>query len=369
MDDSATNNELQPTGFVFVICQQGTEAALKKELARSHPNLRFAFSRPGFVTFKVDPESPLPLRFTLKSTLARTYGWSAGKAIGEDAAALAKEVSSSPAWHACSNLHVWQRDPAIPGSRGFEPGVSPLAASIAESFANIERAKDAPPLAINRVASPDAIVLDVVLVEPNEWWYGFHIASSTPARWPGGVPLMDTSTEQISRAYYKIFEALLWAGVHLGADDTVAEIGSAPGGSCQRLLELGAKVIAIDPAEMEESVVAHENLTWVRRKGQEVRKRDFRGVEWLVTDISATPSYTLETVGEIVAHRDVDIKGLILTLKLTDLKMVEQIPEWIATVRKMGFSVVKARQLAFNRREFCLIAAKDRFLLRSRRRK
>ena len=275
----------------------------------------------------------------------------------------------SPAWQSCTDLHVWQRDPAVPGTRGFEPGVSPLAASVAESFTSVERGADAPPLAINRVASPDAVVMDVVLVEPNQWWHGFHIASTTPARWPGGVPLMDTSAEQISRAYYKIFEAMLWAGIHLGEGDTVAEIGSAPGGSCQRLLELGANVIAIDPAEMEDAIVQHENLTWIRRKGQEVRKRDFRDVGWLVTDMSATPSYTLETVGEIVAHRDVDIKGLILTLKLTDLAMVQQIPDWIDAVRKMGFGVVKARQLAFNRREFCLVAAKDRYLLRSRKRK
>src|SRR5690349_20007277 len=39
--------------FVFATCQVGAEIALKQEVARTAPNLRFAYSRPGFLTFKV----------------------------------------------------------------------------------------------------------------------------------------------------------------------------------------------------------------------------------------------------------------------------------------------------------------------------
>ncbi len=43
---------MKPSPFYFTICQVGAEKALKEEMARIAPDLRFAFSRPGFVTFK-----------------------------------------------------------------------------------------------------------------------------------------------------------------------------------------------------------------------------------------------------------------------------------------------------------------------------
>ena len=39
--------------FLFAVAQAGAERPLKNEVARVHPQLRFAFSRPGFVTFRV----------------------------------------------------------------------------------------------------------------------------------------------------------------------------------------------------------------------------------------------------------------------------------------------------------------------------
>ena len=64
-------------------------------------------------------------------------------------------------------------------------------------------------------------------------------------RWPGGVPLFDTTVETYSRAYFKLKEALLWSGITVKPGDVCAEIGSAPGGASQLLLEMGARVIGI----------------------------------------------------------------------------------------------------------------------------
>ena len=46
-------------GFIFITCQIGAEAAVKGELARDWPGLRFAYSRPGFLTFKIVGEHGL----------------------------------------------------------------------------------------------------------------------------------------------------------------------------------------------------------------------------------------------------------------------------------------------------------------------
>ena len=62
-----------------------------------------------------------------------------------------------------------------------------------------------------------------------------------------------------------------------------------------------------------------------------------------------------------------DVTGVVLTLKLVDMKFADQIGEFRKRVKGLGFSVVKTRQLAFNRGEICLVGVKDRFAHRSSR--
>ena len=360
-----------PANFIFATCQAGAEAALRKEIPENHPELKLAFSRPGFVTFKVDAENRLPDRYTLKSTLARTSGWSLGRAESENASEIIASIIECEALGRADVIHVWQRDRKLPGAGGFEPGVSVLANEVGQQVIAAMQAsgKFSNKPALNKVARPDAVVFDICLVENNQWWYGFHEANTTAGRWPGGVPLMDTDNDPISRAYFKLKEALLWSGIPVSEGDVCAELGSAPGGACQLLLEKGAKVIAIDPAELEADVVKHPNLTHIRRRGHEVRKRDFREVRWLFADISMVPNYTLDTVSAIVSHDAVDIKGMALTLKLTNWDLLDSVPVWLKRVKDLGFKHVRVRQLAFNRQEICLIAAKDKFVLRSSKKK
>lgn len=356
--------------FIFVSCQAGAEAALRKEVPGNHKELKLAFSRPGFVTFKVDPENRLPDRFTLKSTLARTSGWSLGRVESDKSENIIAKIieDASEILARASVIHVWERDRKMPGAGGFEPGVSVLATEVGQQLlAAMKSMPDKFPNepTLNKVARPDAFVFDLCVVEPNQWWFGFHEANSTAGRWPGGVPLFDTEADPVSRAYFKLKEALLWSGLPIAEGDVCAELGSAPGGACQLLLEKGAKVLAIDPAEMEPEILAHPSLTHIRRRGHEVKKRDFRDVRWLFADITMVPNYTLDTVSEIVAHDAVDIKGMALTLKLTNWDLLESVPDWIARIKALGFKHIRTRQLAFNRLEICLIAAKDKFILRS----
>ncbi len=352
-----------PAPFIFVICQNGAESATKLEIMNNHPNLNLAFSRPGFITFKVSSETPLPQRFTLKSALARTYGWSLGKCTSQDASSMVAEISTLAEFKKSNHLHVWQRDPFTPGKNGFEPGISALANEVGNLFkATADEASTK--LVVNKESKPDDLIFDVVMVEPNEWWYGYHFASTVAGRWPGGTPAIDTTVETYSRAYLKLSEALLWSGITIQPGDICAEIGSAPGGACQLLLEKGANVIGIDPAEMETGILEHKNFVHIRKRGSDVKRKEFRNTKWLLSDLNADPKFSIETVADIVNHPLVDVKGIILTLKFSEWKNATSISDLMKAVKALGFQVVKARQLAFNRREICLVAVKDKFVLR-----
>jgi 23S rRNA (cytidine2498-2'-O)-methyltransferase len=161
---SSDKNTRNP--FIFVVCQHGAEKALRSEVLGNHPTLKLAFSRPGFITFKAD-QADLPESFSLKSTLARTWGWSLGKIANESAQVLADEIVQQSQFAQCSHVHVWERDRALPGKNGFEPGISPLSAEVS---ALIEASNQSTSKSFNRVAQANDRVFDIVMVEPNEWW-------------------------------------------------------------------------------------------------------------------------------------------------------------------------------------------------------
>jgi hypothetical protein len=81
----------------------------------------------------------------------------------------------------------------------------------------------------------------------------------------------------------------------------------------------------------------------------------------LLVDVNVAPNYTLDTAEEIVTSAKTNIRGLILTMKLTDWSLAEHIEGYRQRVRNWGFKVIRTRQLAFNRHEFCLIALRNRY--------
>ena len=153
--------------------------------------------------------------------------------------------------------------------------------------------------------------------------------------------------------------------VPLAAGDLCVEIGCAPGGAAQLLLEKGLRVIGIDPAEVAPSILEHPRFEHWKKRAADIRRKQFRKVKWLFADSNVAPQHTLDAVGDIVTYPDVDVQGLVLTLKLPDWQLAEQIPDYVAQVKSWGLQDVRTRQLAFNRQEICLAAYRTRWTIGS----
>jgi 23S rRNA (cytidine2498-2'-O)-methyltransferase len=367
--------------FVFMTCRAGAEAALKAEVARTEPTWRPAFSRPGFLTFKVPSDKPLDERQLTHPlwTLARTHGISLGRFSGTELSSLVDQlwrndglvtlVSREP----FVDIHVWQRELHTADEDASDSVVTPLAVQIDQAV------RDAAPdscakVKVNRVSNQtpirkrpterDGLVLDVVLVEPGEWWIGYHRAVTLVERWPGGVIPVRMPAHAVSRAYMKMEEALQWSGLPVTVGDECVEIGCAPGGASQALLDRGLFVTGIDPAEVDPTVLEHPRFRHLKKRGKEVRRQEFLGVRWLAADMNIAPAGTLETIEAIVTHPGISIRGLVLTLKFADWGDVEQVPEFVERVRGWGFRDVRVRQLATGGTEVCLAALRRKALRR-----
>ena len=369
------------TQYLYCSCQNGAQHVLKDEILSVWPTFRLAFSRPGFVTFKVPDDFPansLPT-LNLKSTFARTSGIGLGKLTNDDQTEMIQQlVAELPLEQLppLKHVHVWQRDPVLPGNRDFEPGRNELtdkiASEIAQKLQSTKSSTDTATASLasaNQIAKVDEAILDVIMVEPNQWWFGWHQATTTVSRWPGGIYSMRLPEHAVSRAYLKMAEALQWARLPIAAQDVVAEIGSAPGGSCQMLLENNFQVIGIDPAQMHTSVLEHPKFTHVRNRVSEMRRSGFSNVKWIMSDSTVTPTYTLDSVEHIVTRDDVNIRGMLLTLKLTNWELVKELPQYLDRIRGWGYQYIRTRQLAFNRREICVAVMKSRAIRRIKRRR
>ncbi|MEN6405193.1 MAG: SAM-dependent methyltransferase [Thermoguttaceae bacterium] len=354
--------------FLFVTCQVGAERAVKNEVAHGWPAFRFAYSQPGFLTFKLPEPHQLPDNFDLKSVFARASGFSLGKVAHPSPEKLAEEVWGKCDKYTIQRIHVWEKDRAAPGDHRYEPGLTDVAREVHHRL--IECCPRPQHLArtaadLSAPARQGELVLDCVLISPELWWIGYHRVASVGSSYPGGMMSLELPEDAVSRAWLKMEEGLRWSGLPIPRGARVAEIGSAPGGASQAMLARGLAVTGIDPAEMAPVVLKHPNFTHIRRRSPQVRRREFRKIRWLTADMNVAPNYTLDAIEAIVTHPEVSIRGMLLTLKLPDWQLAEHVPEYLARIQSWGYNLVRARQLLHDRREFCVAALQKPFRRKS----
>ena len=367
LDDSMTSQTSRspsspsspPGGFLLCACQGGAEAALKARMAEVLPAARPAAWRRGIVSFKLPPAaesstagSPaLPVDLIERLVFARTAFHSLGQVTGVDPAALATAALELAGRAGFANVHVWPRQ-FEPGPRGAE-AVAAAAEARRILLAGCGLARGTDP-----VAGPGSRVLDGGLDTPDRWWVGWHIASEPVTRWPGGIypPATGPLPEAVvSRAWLKLDEAIATFGIEWGPGARVVELGCAPGGACQRLLEAGLEVVGVDPALVDATVAAQPRFTQWRMRAREVPLKRFVGVSWLLADMNIDPKSTLESLGRVATAKGVKLAGIVATLKIPDWSRAAELPAWLATFRGWGFEP-RARQLSSGGREVCVVA-------------
>jgi 23S rRNA (cytidine2498-2'-O)-methyltransferase len=342
--------------FLLLACQGGAERALTDRVSaiafdRDQP--RPAAWRRGVVTFRL-PEPPADDAvdvFAADLVFARCLIRSLGQVTGDMLAtriARAVDLAGSGPW---DDVHVWHR------TDGVDAAAQEIRAALRAACRLPGRDTSAVPAVANTVATnlPGERILDCVVDEADRWWIGWHRVGPPPSGWPGGIYPRGLPPEAVSRAWLKLDEALAVFAVTPAAGERAIELGSGPGGACQRLLEAGLDVVGVDPAAMDPRVAGHPRFTHWRMRARDVKQRAFRGCDWLVTDMNIDPRSTLEALGRIVTAPGVRPRGIIATLKIPDWSRAAELPDWLDAFRGWGYPP-RARQLSSGGREVCVVA-------------
>ena len=85
-------------------------------------------------------------------------------------------------------------------------------------------------------------------------------------------------------------------------------------------------------------------------------KRDLgQGVTWFMSDMNQSPDVVLKECARFCKMAP-SIRGVLITLKLTDLLQVADKAQWFAALREMGFHTIRLQQLSVHHKELALLA-------------
>ena len=355
--------------FLLCVCQPGAEAALRRRASEMIPALQPAAWRQGVVTFRLPPGQNLPTAAEL--VFARGVFHSLGQVRGDGDRALVLAARALAGERRFLRVHLWHRL-SPPGRTEREAGRTEREAgrtereagrarpeAIAGSRAALVAAVGLDPAA-DPVAAVGDLVLDCIVDAPDRWWVGWHHAADRSSCWPGGIypaaylPLPEGT---VSRAWLKLTEAIDLFDIPFVRGQRAVELGASPGGACQRLLAAGLDVVGVDPALVDPRVGSLPRFTQWRMRAREVPLERFRGVDWLVVDMNIDPKSTLAAIERVANARQVQLAGIVATLKIPDWSRAEELPAWLDAFRSWGF-LPRARQLSSAGREVCVVATR-----------
>ena len=320
---------------------------MKRELAQKRPDLRFAFSRPGLTTFKVDAAR---VDEPSASSFARAYGRSLGRAT-----TVAEVLAHAAGLPQPLVLHVFERDPDRPATSAIG----------ARGHACRRAAKPARCRTVRRgVRSRSPChVIDVIVApgeEPDDGIFvGYHRHDDTRGPLPGGVPHVAIPPAAPSRAWAKIEEAIRWSGLTPRPGEHAIELGSAPGGASFALLERGLHVHGVDPGAMDPRVLAYAGPHGNRftHHAHAGRRGRAQGLRARTSGSRATSTWrrwsrSVRRAVRRAAHGG--LRGAFITLKLNDDGIFEALPRG-RRIGKLGAKRVRYTQLPSHRSEIVAI--------------
>ena len=297
--------------YLFALTNPGSEKALKLEVETSGLGWRLSYQRRGFVTFKSDrPFSLSDLEANL--ACARRLCLSLGKSA-------TREEAVSRAGEAEIIHHARFAERKMQGVEGDHAGNRPTRR--------------------HRGGTRAGGILDRSSTATRRF----------SARIRRAMPGSKCPPDSPSRAWLKLEEATRFFDLKFTPRDIVVELGCAPGGVVLALLNRGVSVIGVDPAKMADVVMASAitdanaaptDRPWFfhsRKPAALTSKRDLgQGVTWFMSDMNQSPEVVLKECARFCKMAP-SIRGVLITLKLTDLLQVGEKPSWFAALKAMGF--------------------------------
>lgn len=155
-----------------------------------------------------------------------------------------------------------------------------------------------------------------------------------------------------SRAYLKIAQAFhLFPRARQGM---AIEIGSSPGGAAAFLLEQNLKLIGIDPGEMDQRILAHQNFKHIKTPVQDLTPKDLPYLfDLMAVDTNLPPAVSIKESLRVADWSKKNLKEIFMTIKLPNPRMLNSLQHYQRSFEAAGLDVTFI-QLPSHHREVLL---------------
>jgi 23S rRNA (cytidine2498-2'-O)-methyltransferase len=122
--------------------------------------------------------------------------------------------------------------------------------------------------------------------------------------WLGGQRRMADDDAAPSRSYLKVEEAYIVLGREPAADETVGDLGAAPGGWSYSAAKRGARVIAVDNGPLKGGALNHPLIEHRLEDAFKFAPPPSVTYDWLFCDLVEEPHHVMQNIAGLwLAHR------------------------------------------------------------------
>jgi 23S rRNA (cytidine2498-2'-O)-methyltransferase len=191
-------------------------------------------------------------------------------------------------------------------------------------------------------------ILSVVLAGDSAY-LGLSLAVNNLSDWAGGVRRFAREPEQISRAEFKLLEALEVFKIDLPPRGRALDLGAAPGGWTRVLRQKEQYVTAVDPAWLHPTLQTDKGVRHLRLTAEEYLAQYPDTYDVIVNDMRLDARDSARLMGEY--GRYLYPHGLaLITLKLPERRYQSALDHGLNLLRQQ-YTIAGARQLFHNRSE------------------
>jgi 23S rRNA (cytidine2498-2'-O)-methyltransferase len=168
------------------------------------------------------------------------------------------------------------------------------------------------------VFAEDEALVQLLLMSPET---GFLSVAKAPlpfrerhvvSCFPGGEVPVAVDKQAPSRAFSKLVEAELRLGRRIAARETCVDLGASPGSWTYVAVRRGARVTAVDRADLRDDLMRHENVRFER--GDAFSFEPASPVDWLLCDVIASAERSAERLLEWLRRKW--CRHFVVTLKV-----------------------------------------------------
>lgn len=188
-----------------------------------------------------------------------------------------------------------------------------------------------------------------VAISARRAYVGLSLAMHNLSDWAGGVHRFARQKGQISRAEFKLLEALHVFQVHLPARGIALDLGAAPGGWTRVLRQREQYVTAVDPADLHPSLSRDHHVRHKRMTAEAYLADDPDQFDLIVNDMRQDARDSARLMAAY--HRCLYPGGIgLMTFKLPESGRAQVIDHAFNILRQV-YQIAGARQLFHNRSE------------------